>query len=735
MTLSSAGPAARDLEADGQRPAGLTLDEIIEAAIDQVPAAARRRLLLPAVEWSRIDPDRVAGLLAEMARRKHPVPRTLVDALLLAGHVVPAELPQAPEQRTLNALNGTLAAADIAVSDVSGLAERIDLDPDIVRAIVKRLIQLEAAGEACRLSLALWPRLPQALGPVRLELTSHLATLPPLRLRLAGFSTIDTLAYDLVPAFGRLGRNAHIARSEFGAGLAALLKPDAEADAHVLLLDFGSVAPIDWRLPVTEIQDLLTERADMLSDALAAFAGQTQAPLLVNSIPVPSAPTAGLLDARHPAGLRRAVGLINQRLADAAERHANILLVDADQALADIAPSRRQDPKLWFYGRVAYSGDATRALAAAFAEAWSLSARGPAKVLALDLDNTLWGGVYGDDGIERLACGEDFPGNAFRAFQEECLRLKRQGLLLVALSKNNPDAATVFERHPGMILQPDDFAASAINWQPKPDNIGGLARDLNLSLDSFVFIDDSPHEREAMRRLVPEVTVPELPDDPAQRPSWLRRLACTWPARLTAEDEQRSEMYAAERGARSLRASAATVEEYLRGLQQRLTICSVGGAAIPRIAQMHQRTNQFNLTTQRLTEADIAAYLKDPACGLALAGRVTDKFGDHGLIIAATVSIAGTSAEIDTFLMSCRVIGREIERAFLATLLRLLAQRGIESVTGRFIATGKNGMVREFYPANGFAPVQGTDGASSWVFDLTTQQPSQPQLVDVAVEA
>jgi HAD superfamily phosphatase (TIGR01681 family) len=215
------------------------------------------------------------------------------------------------------------------------------------------------------------------------------------------------------------------------------------------------------------------------------------------------------------------VQLINRRLLEAAERHGNIVVVDADHALVDIPPSRRRDPKLWSYGRVAYSVDATRALARAFAEAWALSTRGPAKVLALDLDNTLWGGTYGEDGLERLTCGEDFPGNVFQAFQQECVRLKHQGLLLVALSKNNADAITVFERHAGMVLKRSDFAASAIDWQPKPENIRKLASELNLGLDSFVFIDDSPHEREAMRRLAPEVIVP-CPD-PAQ-PGWLRRL-------------------------------------------------------------------------------------------------------------------------------------------------------------------------------------------------------------------
>src|SRR4029078_10700681 len=177
---------------------------------------------------------------------------------------------------------------------------------------------------------------------------------------------------------------------------------------------------------------------------------------------------------------------------------------------------------------------------AVFARACKARQRGPVKVVAVDFDNTLWGGVFGDDGIDKLACGDDFPGNAFKAFQRDCLRLKAQGLLLVGLSKNNPDAIDVFVKHPGMALKAEDFAATPINWEPKPDNIRRLARELNLGLDSFLFLDDSPHEREAMRRMCPEVFVPEMPADPALRPGWLRALRCTWPVRITSEDARRA---------------------------------------------------------------------------------------------------------------------------------------------------------------------------------------------------
>jgi FkbH-like protein len=673
-------------------------------------------------------------MCSTLIEQKVVPPRDLVDALLLAGHEVPDDFTRSSEQRALNELNRGSAAPERVSADLSLLAEHEELAPEMARAIVDRLAALGADAEACNLALALWRFMPQALSPIRSKLASHLAALPSLRIRLAGFTTTDMFATDLSTAFSHIGRNAHVAQSVFDGALATLLDPDVDTDVHIVLLDTDGLITRDWRLPAATLHSRLIEKADTLSDALSAFASRSSTPLLINSIPVPSAPTAGQIDSRHYFGLRQAVQLINQRLVAASEQNSNIIVVDTDQALADIPSSRHRDPKLWFYGRIAYSADASRAIASAFARAWTLLSRGPAKILALDFDNTLWGGTYGDDGIDHLACGEDYPGNAFQAFQQECLRLKSQGLLLVALSKNNPDAITVFDRHPGMILKGSDFAATAINWDPKSQNIRKIANELNLGLDNFIFIDDSPHEREAMRRLAPEVIVSELPADPARRPFWLRQLACTWPVRLTDEDERRTEMYAAERQSRDLKNSATSVDDYLRGLQQRLTVSRVGPETVARIAQMHQRTNQFNLTTRRLSEAEVAAHISHPERGLALFGRVVDKFGDHGIVVTATVSIDGSDAEIETFVMSCRVIGREVEKAFLTSLFLALAKRGIVHVTGRFLPTKKNALVRNFYQDNGFSFTGGDESASSWAFDLRTQLPPQSEFVAVVSE-
>jgi FkbH-like protein len=702
------------------------IDKILDAIIAAAPECLRQRVILQGIDWSIVGPHKVSLLLQALDQEGLSLPGWLSKSLLLAGHILEgAAVPALPTGlAVLNRLNAAGGDADerapIAAS-LASLEPDPDLDPALTTALVRRLMALSWDDEALRLALAQYHRAPSTLNQLGSVFDDHVAQLPTVRLVVSGTSTTWTLIEALRPAFSVEGLRADITESSYGNVLVDLMSPPDHVEALVVLIDHESFAPRDWRLSSAELERVLIERAELLGDALEAFSANSRGTLLINTIPAPSAPTAGFLDRRHVAGLRRAVDMLNQRILDAAEKSNRILVVDSDYVLSTHSRVDRESPKLWFYGRIAYSAEATRALARAFAEGWRSLRRGPAKVLAVDFDNTLWGGVYGDDGVERLACGHDAPGNAFRAFQMECLRLKAQGLLLVALSKNNADAVSAFERHPGMVLRASDFTATAINWEPKATNIRRLAADLNLGLDSFVFLDDSPHEREAMRQLCPEVIVPELPSDPAERPSWLRKLTVTWPIRLTQEDGSRAELYAVADAARSAKAGAASLEAYLSGLNQHLVVSLVNGRTLSRAAQMHQRTNQFNLTTLRLTEPDIAAFMKDDGKGFAVLGRASDRFGDHGIVIVATVAIDGEEATIRTLLMSCRVIGREVERAFLAELLREAGRRGVRRIRGHYAPTPKNDMVRDFYATAGFELIGDDGGKTSWVLVVDAQ--------------
>lgn len=710
------------------------VSRIVDAAIEAAPECVRKRIVLQSINWADVPASKVATMLASLEQARVPCPRWLSKALLVAGHVLSDALDQQlpPELKMLHRFNRATSGGD-RDEQIAPLLQSLPvdaaIDEEVVGALVARLVGVGAELHAARLALAHVHRSYDGFHAAGTHVNALIGEMPSARLRLAGFSTTQIFTEALRPAFAAVGWRAELTECYFGEALSELVKAQDDRDALIVLLDLEGFAPIDWRHSAEHTGKLLDERADRLGKALTAFAERSGVPLLINTIPCVAAPTAGLLDRQHVTGIRRAIDRINARIIEVARQSAQVVVIDADEALSELPLARQIDPKLWFYGRIAYSADATRSLAHAFARAWRLWRRGPVKVLAIDLDNTLWGGIYGDDGVERLECGQEFPGNAFLAMQQECLRLRQQGILLAVLSKNNADALSAFERHPGMALRPEDFCATAVNWSPKPQNIRKIAADLNLGLDSFLFIDDSPQERDAMRRQCPEVLVPELPADPAERPLWLRRLTCTWPARLTDEDGARQAFYDVGRDAEKWRAKAATHEEFLSGLEQRLIVGHVRRETVARVAQMHQRTNQFNLTTIRSTDADIGIMASGNWPGVVLYGRVSDRFGDHGIVIAAVAAIEGDIAAIRSFLMSCRVIGREIERAFLGALLRELAQLGVRRVHGEYIPTAKNGMVRDFYRSNGFEQVGAQNGRSTWSLDLTGSELPQSQFV------
>lgn len=529
----------------------------------------------------------------------------------------------------------------------------------------------------------------------------------PIAVRIAAFSTSALIADAIASALRRKTFEPTVSMAEFGNVVADLISPPSRAEVMIVVLDERGMLGRDWRLSADDAKAQYQAWLDMLLKAMDQFAGKwPESCLLVNTVPHAASPLVGHLDTIHSDGLSYRIGELNRRLRELAASRNTVRLIESDVALAHLAPSKRSDPKLWFYGRIPYSAPADAALSEAFATAIDERSCPRPKVLALDLDDTLWRGIYGEAGVLGVDCGDDFPGNAFKAFQHECLRLKSQGILLTILSKNDPDALQVFDKHPGMLLRTSDFVATRINWSPKADNIRELAAELDLGLDTFVFIDDSPHEREAMRQLATPVRVLDLPADPALRVGSLRSYWQLWPLRLTAEDTSRSEMYSAGLNAQKARATASSIEDYLASLQQRLLVQPVTESGVSRIAQMHEKTNQFNLTTRRYSEGDLAAMLRDPHHHLLLQGSVSDRFGEHGVVICAIASISGRGARISSFLMSCRVIGREVEFAFLGTLMEMLIRRGVTSITGEFIPTERNGPAASFLQAAGFVPAE-----------------------------
>ena len=714
-------------------------ERLVDAVIDTPQACIGERALMQSIDWRAVDPSKVKRLLDALAGEGIRLPAWLAKSLVLGGHVLPAE-PQLGLGAALNALNGFNRAqaaseweTDTSLETWLSYLELVeDLEPDIITAAARRLVSLGRGDLAARLAIAHWLHAPQLANEMQDEIAALVQALPEVRVRVTSFSTTHGLMTELARAFAATGYRGNFSEADYGQALAELMQPGEEKrGALVILLDLEGLHAPEWRQDAEHSHELLRQKLDLLSAGLEAYAGKGLGPVFINTVPAAAVPAAGLIDTHHPAGVANAVQTINARLAEIARNHAQIVLIDTSRALAGLPARAWVDPKLWYYGRLPFSLPATRHLASSFAGAYRALKKGTAKVLALDLDNTLWGGIYGEDGVAKLLCDDEFPGNAFKAFQRECLRLKSQGILLVLLSKNNPDAISAFSTHKGMLLKGDDFVATRINWEPKPLNIRSIAEELNLGLDSFVFIDDSPHEREAMRRMCPEPLVPELPDDPALRPQWLRALAATWPTQLTEEDARRSDMYLAEKQRSSLRETALSFDDYLRGLDQTLIVRHADAQAIGRVAQMHLRTNQFNLTTERYDEATIKGMVDDPERHVVLHGQAADKFGDHGIVICATARIEGDTAHLQSFLMSCRVVGRAVETAFLGALLGHLNERGVRNVRGAFIPTKKNALVRDFYKTAGFSALAPDGETQYWLWQKGSNKMPDADLIQV----
>jgi FkbH-like protein len=709
------------------------VNDIVAGLIAGMPRPASAVAVLRTVDWRQVPGDAVAEMLEGLRSAGTPPPRWLCEALLKAGHALGDARPDglAPVFRALEAVRDSDGSGDDAPAELDVLLASLPLDDDALdieslSALLRLLCDNGLEREAAALAVRAWRHGVSGPPALRAAIAREIESYPAVSLKLLSFSTADGLEADLKQAFAALGRKADVETRMFSDVWSDLIEPDPACEARFLFLDAESLFSLAGPDDDHEAAQHIAAQIETLISAVEQAASTSGRPLFVSTLATPTTPLAGYLDGRHTGGLRRIVDSVNAELHRVAAQYPQLTVIDTDIALADIAPTARSDPKLWFYGRIALSAAASRALSDAFANAWRGVTRGRAKVLALDLDNTLWGGVVGEDGTANVACGGDFPGNAYEAFQRECLRLKRQGMLLVALSKNDPEALDTFANRADMPLATEDFVAARVNWRPKPDNIRAIAEDLGLGLDSFIFIDDSPHERDLMRRACPQVIVPEMPRDPARRPGWLRAMPLTWPVQLSAEDARRSEFYSAEQKARELASASSSFEAFLESLCQQITPLPGDDHTIGRIAQMHAKTNQFNLTTQRFDEAALRAMMADRDRYEVLCARVTDKFGDHGIVVAGVLRFERAAAHIDSLLMSCRVIGRRVEYAFMDELVARAAAHGATEIYGYYRPTERNALVADFYPSAGFETVESDATGSVWVRLAAARTESRP---------
>ena len=348
-----------------------------------------------------------------------------------------------------------------------------------------------------------------------------------------------------------------------------------------------------------------------------------------------------------------------------------------------------------------------------------------AKALVLDLDNTLWGGVIGDDGLEGIVLGQGSAvGESHVALQRYARALAGRGIVLAVCSKNDEaNALAPFTEHPEMVLKREDIAIFVANWQDKATNLRDIAARLNLGLDALVFLDDNPFERNLVRQELPMVAVPELPEDPAEYVAALAAAGYFETVEVTEDDRQRAAQYQANAARDRERDHATDLDAYLRSLDMQLVWKPFDTIGLARITQLVNKTNQFNLTTRRYTEAEIRALMND-ANNVTLQLRLTDRYGDNGIISLLIGRMRGDVLEMDTWLMSCRVLGRQVEEATLNLLVEQARAAGAREIEGVFIPTKKNSMVRDHYPRLGFAAAgDEADGVTRWRLAVDTYQP------------
>jgi len=509
-----------------------------------------------------------------------------------------------------------------------------------------------------------------------------------------------------------------------------------EPDVVVLAVQTRDLLPELWddatHVSCAQAEHVLQRALGELRAWLGAYRARSRAHIVVHNFEVPERPGAGILDAQSPDGQAHVLHDLNRRLAAMARELPGVSILDYDGLVARVGRSRWHDERKWLTARMPIAAAGLWPLAAEYLR-FVVALRGRlAKALVCDLDNTLWGGVLGEDGMDGLQLDGEYPGAAYLGLQRTLLALHARGVILAIASKNDRvEALDTLSRHPQMLLRPEHFAAVRIGWGDKPQSLREIAAELNIGTDALAFLDDTPAERERVRRELPEVMVIELPPDPMEYAGALR--ACPGFERVTVsrEDRERGRLYAEQRERTEQRAAYTTVDDFYRSLETEVNMGPATTDSVARIAQLTRKTNQFNVTTRRYSDADVAAMLSEPGMRVSQLS-VRDRFGDSGLVGVSITRDEGDVCEIDTFLMSCRVIGRTVETAMLAWLAEDARGRGARWLRGWFVPTRKNEPASGLYADHGFIARERRDGATLWEYDLTAGGPTCPEWINHA---
>lgn len=559
---------------------------------------------------------------------------------------------------------------------------------------------------------------------------ANLSQLPKLRVSVLRNIIVESVESYLRYLALQIGFDAQIRFGEYDnifqeavGGQSELLNEDSD-----VVLIFTYLDTLSWDLSRNflalngnEIEAEVDRIKEYISSVLSGIDKQTNAIVLWHGFDIPVHPSLGILDYQGRDGQAGVISGLNEFLRNSLSKRKNMYFVDMNLCLARVGAQQFHDSRYWHIGRAPFGREALREIAEEdFKFIRALKGKNK-KCLVLDCDNTLWGGIIGEDGLSGIKLGKTYPGSAYYEFQQEILNLYNRGIIIAVCSKNNEgDVWEVFREHPDMVLEEKHIASYQINWDDKATNLRRIAQDLNIGLDSMVLIDDSDFEVHFVRQVLPEVEVIQLPNRRiVEYRNILSSCGLFDTLALSPEDRKRGAMYKAEVERQKMATQFSDIEGYYKSLEMVVTIQFADDFSIPRIAQLTQKTNQFNLTTKRYSEADIKA-LSESQLSDVFYLHLNDRFGDSGIVGVGVLKYEANEAVIDSFLLSCRVLGRGIEDVFLNYCLKLAQKRGKVIAVGQYIATQKNGQVREFYQKMGFQGMEKTENTSTSKVDLAS---------------
>jgi len=623
-----------------------------------------------------------------------------------------------------------------------------EVAPDSSRQAFLSCLEAGDTSGAMRCARSLLGQSPQA-GTARLvrraveRMSSEYLALAPLRVALLSSFSIE-FVHDFLVALGLVeGLRIELYQAGFGQFRQDILNPDSRLytfhpDVVIVAVEGKDLVPDLYRHDTPDGVDLekaVAEAGQELSALTQAFRERSPATLLIHNFAPPAWRRLGILDGQLGPSQAELVAILNGTLAKLCRESRGVHTVDYAALVQRAGSSAWYDDRMALYARAPIAPSVLPQLAKEYVKFLRALAGKTKKCLVLDLDNTLWGGILGEEGPQGIRLGPDYPGSAYVEFQRAVRGLRQRGVVLAIASKNNPaDVEEAFAANHHFVLRPQDFSVVRVGWNAKSQSLREIAASLNIAPDHIVFVDDNPAECDEVAHALPTVTVVALPAQPEHfvrallEPGYFDGLS------VSAEDLRRSELYQQRDQAEELRAQSESLEDFYQRLEMEVVFAPVDKASLARAAQLTQKTNQFNVTTVRYTEAELLVRQADPAW-LVTTIQVRDRFGDNGIVGVMMARVVGLEAEIDTLLLSCRVIGRTVETAMLAYICEHASRRGAQRVRGRIMPTAKNAPVQDLYERHGFSQSSDREGnGNDWTLDLSGGGIAYPEWLKVVSE-